>query len=238
MSLGPLLPPELTLTPDTTPELKRAKLRVACRMFESQMLKTMFKAMREATPRTGLIYGGWAEEIFTGLWEQAVADEAVKNRSIGIARLLEQQLGKALYRTQPQRLRLPVRGAVTSPFGPRRHPITGRLHAHKGIDIAAPEGAPVEAAAGGIVSFAGEQEGYGRSVVITHPDGTTTLYAHCKDLLVKEGQRVVAGQVIATVGSTGMATGAHLHFELRAKDGKAVDPAPILGLKTGNETGA
>ncbi|HEY8339567.1 MAG TPA: M23 family metallopeptidase [Egibacteraceae bacterium] len=129
----------------------------------------------------------------------------------------------------PGGLVLPVEGRFSSPFGMRTHPVTGARKMHTGVDIAAPTGTPIRAARGGTVSFAGVRGGYGNLVIIDHPDGTQTRYAHQDALQVQVGQRVAAGQVVGTVGSTGMSTGPHLHFELR-RGGDPVDPAPLLGL--------
>jgi murein DD-endopeptidase MepM/ murein hydrolase activator NlpD len=120
-------------------------------------------------------------------------------------------------------LRLPFRGAIRSVFGPRRDPINGRPRFHKGIDIAAPFGAPIQAAAAGRVVFAGPNKGYGNMVMIEHADGRRTLYAHAEALYVKVGATVAAGQTIAAVGSTGHSTGPHVHFEIRVGD-QAVNP--------------
>jgi murein DD-endopeptidase MepM/ murein hydrolase activator NlpD len=103
----------------------------------------------------------------------------------------------------------PVQGVLVSRFG-----IRGAEH-HDGIDIAAPEGTPVEAAAAGKVIFAGVQRGYGNLAIVDHGSGEATVYAHCEKVLVKLGDEVTAGQVIARVGRTGRATGPHLHFEVR-----------------------
>ena len=120
----------------------------------------------------------------------------------------------------------PVAGAVSSHFGGRSDPFTGEHRHHSGLDIAAPSGTPIRAVEGGEVIVAGRRKGYGNVVMVRHDDGTTGLYAHCRDLGVTTGDRVQAGESIATVGSTGRATGPHLHFELRA-DGKAVDPEAV-----------
>jgi lipoprotein NlpD len=103
----------------------------------------------------------------------------------------------------------PVHGLLVSRFGTR-----GGEH-HDGIDIAAPEGSPVSAAAPGVVIFSGEQRGYGNLAVIDHGRGEATVYAHCEKVLVSQGQPVSRGQLIARVGRTGRATGPHLHFEVR-----------------------
>lgn len=127
----------------------------------------------------------------------------------------------------PVSLKLPLRGAIRSVFGPRRDPINGRPRFHKGIDIAAPQGAPIQAAAAGTVVFSGRNGGYGNMVMIEHADGRRTLYAHAEALYVKVGDRVSASQTIAAVGSTGHSTGPHVHFEVRVGD-QAVNPFSAL----------
>lgn len=116
----------------------------------------------------------------------------------------------------------PLRGVLYGRFGKK-----GK-EAHDGIDLAAPLGTPVKTAAPGSVLYAGTQQGYGNIVIVEHDSGLVTLYAHNKDLRVKTGQKVRAGQVIATVGESGRTSGPHLHFEVR-REGLAVDPMPYLG---------
>jgi murein DD-endopeptidase MepM/ murein hydrolase activator NlpD len=116
---------------------------------------------------------------------------------------------------------VPVKGKLTSNFGHR----WGTHHA--GIDIAAPTGTPVRAASGGIVKKASWDGGYGNAVVIDHGNGVLTRYAHNSELVVKPGQRVKPGDLIAKVGSTGDSTGPHVHLEVQI-DGKKVDPMPWL----------
>lgn len=117
---------------------------------------------------------------------------------------------------------LPVAGTITSPQGYRTDPITGETSYHSGTDIAVPEGTPILAAADGTVTVANALDSWGGSygyyVKIDHGGGLTTLYAHCSRICVTVGQEVKAGQVIAYVGHTGRATGAHLHFEMRNYD--------------------
>jgi len=103
----------------------------------------------------------------------------------------------------------PLKGVLYGRYGVR----SGRRH--DGIDLSAPEGTPIGAAAAGAVIYAGEQNGYGSIIILRHEAGLVTLYAHCSALLVEEGAQVKAGQAIARVGQTGRSTGPHLHFEVR-----------------------
>lgn len=125
---------------------------------------------------------------------------------------------------------LPVSGGrVTSQYGWRTDPFTGQKTFHGGVDIGLPEGTPIYASAAGVVIEAGIKGGYGYTVMIQHDDGFVTLYGHASKLLVKEGQRVAQGQLIARVGSTGRATGPHLHFEVR-KGEATVDPNSLVTI--------
>ena len=123
--------------------------------------------------------------------------------------------------------KLPVEGQPASGYGMRMHPIDHEERLHSGMDIAAPSGTPIQAAAAGQVVFSGTQAGYGNVVVIQHTEGYSTLYAHNTVNLVSVGTTVSQGQPIATVGSTGRSTGPHLHFEVR-KDGKWLDPVQFF----------
>ncbi len=125
------------------------------------------------------------------------------------------------------RLLRPIPGAIESGFGMRVHPITGKTRMHNGLDMHGNAGDPIRAAADGKVIFAGVKGGYGNAVMIDHGGGMVTLYAHQSKLLVKEGQRVTAGDVIGLIGSTGLSTGPHLHFEVRI-NGSPVDAAKYL----------
>lgn len=109
----------------------------------------------------------------------------------------------------------PAEGRISSEFGPRVHPVTGKHRPHNGIDVAGPVGAPIRAAAAGTVSFAGVRGGYGNLIIVDHGDGRETYYAHNSANDVSVGQQVSAGQHIGKVGATGQVTGPHLHFEVR-----------------------
>lgn len=124
-------------------------------------------------------------------------------------------------------LMYPTIGPVTSNFGWRTHPILGTERFHAGIDFGADYGSLIYASARGRVIYADWYGGYGNSVIIDHGNGMTTLYAHCSELYVKDGDIVEKGQPISAVGSTGFSTGPHLHFELRA-NGEPIDPAAYL----------
>ena len=117
--------------------------------------------------------------------------------------------------------------SISSPYGMRLHPILGVYRMHTGIDIAAPSGVNIVAANDGTVALATYDSGYGNYILINHGGGYSTLYAHSSQLLVSAGQAVTRGQTIAKVGSTGMSTGAHLHFEVRI-NGSTTDPVPYL----------
>jgi murein DD-endopeptidase MepM/ murein hydrolase activator NlpD len=117
----------------------------------------------------------------------------------------------------------PVAGRITSGFGNRYHPILHQYRMHTGVDIGAPQGTPIHAAGAGTVILASYVRGYGNCIIIDHGDGLTTLYGHCSALAVSEGETVSQGQVIAYVGMTGLATGPHLHFEVR-RNGVPVPP--------------
>jgi len=126
---------------------------------------------------------------------------------------------------------------VSSGYGMRFHPVSGGVKPHLGVDFAAPTGTPVRAVGDGVVEFAGVQRGYGNLVVLNHRNGHSTAYAHLSSIGVRKGQRVEQGTLVGAVGSTGVSTGPHLHFEFRdngvhkdpltlARQGEAVPVSP------------
>jgi murein DD-endopeptidase MepM/ murein hydrolase activator NlpD len=117
-----------------------------------------------------------------------------------------------------------VIGAIASRFSrARRHPLLHVIRPHLGVDVAAPRGTQITAPAPGRVSFVGRKFGFGLVVEIDHGNGVTTRYAHCGSALVSEGARVQRGVAIATVGTSGLSTGPHLHYEVLV-NGRQVDP--------------
>lgn len=121
---------------------------------------------------------------------------------------------------------MPVAGHMTSPFGMRRHPILGYVRMHAGIDYGAAYGSPIYAVADGVVSFSGRHGGHGNYVRIEHGGGLGTGYGHMSRIAVSAGTRVRAGQVIGYVGSSGLSTGPHLHFEAY-RGGQTINPAGL-----------
>jgi murein DD-endopeptidase MepM/ murein hydrolase activator NlpD len=122
------------------------------------------------------------------------------------------------------------RGTITSLFGPRKDPFTGKPDFHTGIDIGAPDGTDVRAARDGVVSMAANNKILGNFIVLDHPGGYQTVYGHLSVISVTMNQRVSAGSVLGAVGHTGYATGPHLHFEVRRK-GSVMDPFPLLAVR-------
>lgn len=129
--------------------------------------------------------------------------------------------------SQPQFLSSPLQfSRVSSGYGMRFHPISGRRKAHLGVDFAAPTGTPVRTVADGVVTFAGWQRGYGNIIKVQHRDRKSTAYAHLSRIDVRKGQKVAQGEFIGAVGTTGASTGPHLHFEFKVA-GAHQDPLEV-----------
>ena len=118
-------------------------------------------------------------------------------------------------------------GRLSSPFGPRRDPLSGRVAMHEGIDLAAPAGSPIMAMADGIVSFSGRNGGYGQMIELDHGSGYRSRYGHNRENLVSVGSRVRKGEAIASLGSSGKTTGPHVHVEL-LYNGTPIDPMFLI----------
>lgn len=160
------------------------------------------------------------------------AEDQLERDSQNIALLIQQRLAGqggpgSVVAFGTGQMSYPSVGPVTSTFGWRIHPILGYSRFHAGLDFGAGYGTPIRAADTGTVIFAGWYAGYGNTVVIDHGKGTVTLYGHSSQLYVQAGQIVQRGQAIAAVGSTGLSTGPHLHFEVR-QNGYPVDPLAYL----------
>jgi murein DD-endopeptidase MepM/ murein hydrolase activator NlpD len=148
--------------------------------------------------------------------------EVVSQLEENIHKLDQHLLDKESYLASTPTL-LPAQGWITSYFGQRISPHSGKLKMHEGIDVGAPYGTQIVAPADGVITYSGEKAGFGKFVQIDHGFGIETLYAHNQNLFVKNGQRIKRGMLLAGVGSTGHSTGPHLHYEVRV-NGIAVDP--------------
>ena len=125
----------------------------------------------------------------------------------------------------------PILGHLNSTYGYRDHPVDGEYKFHNGVDIGGQQGDPIGAFAAGTVEYIGENDDHGLYLQIDHGNGVKSFYAHCSKLLVSQGQAVAVGETVALVGSTGMSTGPHLHFEIKCA-GVHVDPAYYLTFLT------
>ncbi len=144
--------------------------------------------------------------------------------SLETLKLLAEETYKSL-RSLP--IGYPVSGSITSTFGLRKNPLGRGYEFHTGIDIETPQDTPVRATADGVVVLADSFGNYGGTIILKHPTGYSTLYAHLSRIEVHDGQHVKAGQIIGRVGSTGRSTGPHLHYEV-ILDNKALDPMKFL----------
>jgi murein DD-endopeptidase MepM/ murein hydrolase activator NlpD len=204
--------------------------RRAAQEFASYLYLEMLKAMRATLPKDGLFDNdSLSQDIYTSMFDTEVARVLAKRDTTGFAKTVEQAIDKLAPKPRGENGEsAPVDGVVSSSFGMRHDPINGGKQFHSGIDIAAPAGSEVKASCGGKVIFSGRTAGYGNLVEIDHGGGMATRYAHNAANLVAVGEEVKPGQVIAVVGNTGRASGAHVHFELR-RGGKPVDPSFMIG---------
>lgn len=179
----------------------------------------------------------WEEALADAEREESALTAQIKAEEERIERELEQARRARLAAASPVNPNIgiisdggwtwPTGGGVASPFGQRLHPILGYYRLHAGLDIGGAQGQEIWAAHDGIIQLAGWNGGYGNAIVIAHGDSTTTLYGHMSGFAVSAGEYVQPGQLIGYVGSTGLSTGPHLHFEVRI-GGIPVDPRPYL----------
>lgn len=201
--------------------VERQKNEIALLMQELQAQKAEYEAQAQ-TQQT--LIGRLQQDSRALEAAESQLDEDSRNLTI----LIQQRLGNSGVAVRGTgQFSYPSNGSFTSGFGWRVHPILGYRRFHSGLDFGAPHGSPIRAADTGRVIFAGWYGGYGRAVIIDHGNGLTTLYAHASSLSVSEGEAVQRGQTIAAVGSTGLSTGPHLHFEVR-QNGEPVNPANYL----------
>jgi murein DD-endopeptidase MepM/ murein hydrolase activator NlpD len=202
----------------------------AAQEFASFLYLEVLKAMRATLPTNGLFEtDSLSRDIYASIFDTEVARVLAKRDSEGFTRTVERAIENMAPAPRAQvRVGVPVGGTVSSAFGTRHDPIHNKKVFHAGLNIVAAAGAEIKVALTGKVTFSGTATGYGNMVEVDHGSGMVTRYAHNAANLVNAGEQIKAGQVIAIAGSTGRATGTHLHFEVR-RDGKAVDPAPFIG---------
>lgn len=217
----------------------RDRQRVA-QEFSSLLFLEALKSMRAALPQEGFGENeSLSRDLYTNMMDAEIARVMAKRDSTGLTRAVEKSLDKLAPRPQMAgEPREPSAGVISSLFGSRIDPINGQKKFHHGVDIAAPAGTPVKAAAAGKVVFAGHRPGYGNLIEVDHGNGLATRYGHNSANLVAAGQQIQAGQAIALVGATGRATGSHVHFEV-LQAGNPVDPATLVGdLSKGSKLSA
>lgn len=202
--------------------------KAAAQKVQAMFLEVMLKSMEESvSAEDGLFGGSSSAEIYRSMFRQELADAISTQLGGSLTEELEKAAAPKPATTQPTPTdakprahvegldrELPVDGTVTSTVGWRSDPISGERRYHRGTDIAAPQGSPVFAVASGVVTDSRAIGGYGNAVVIQADDGRKMLYGHNLRNLVRPGDRVEAGAPIAQVGSSGRATGPHVHFEI------------------------
>jgi murein DD-endopeptidase MepM/ murein hydrolase activator NlpD len=230
----------------TSPDTDRAKIKEMAQQFESlllaQMLREMKQSMAPESEEQGL--GG---AIMGDTFMSELGMALSKSGGVGMSQILVDGFARSLpafettdsshevsdtmgvVNSAAEIVSHVPRTKISSEFGWRNDPIDGQKRFHAGTDLRLAYGQDVRAAAGGVVTFAGEKGGYGTSLTVRHSDGLETRYAHLSSMDVREGDTVAAGQVIARSGNTGRTTGPHLHFEVR-QNGRPVDPDAVEGL--------
>ncbi|MGE0863532.1 MAG: peptidoglycan DD-metalloendopeptidase family protein [Vicinamibacterales bacterium] len=228
-----------------------AKVRTLAAQFESMLLSQMLKQMKDSmVPENDS--AGFGGAIFADTVNTELGLALTKSGGVGLADSLMKALSRideqpgqseleaavgAMPFTSAAPMPMPMftdltgagERAISSDFGWRPDPIHGQARFHAGLDLKLAYGQEVRAASDGVIKFAGEQAGYGTTVVVDHGNGLETRYAHLSSADVREGAVVTAGQPIARSGNSGRSTGAHLHFEVR-QDGQPIDPDRVTGF--------
>jgi murein DD-endopeptidase MepM/ murein hydrolase activator NlpD len=232
-------------------EKQKGELKKAAQEFEAMFMSYLLKVMRETIEESGLLEGGFGKTIYTEMFDQEWSLSMARQGALGISNMIYKNLsekeiqkdskdadtspigaqkpsasdkpGNKADEQEISDLQLPIQAPVSSSFGVRSDPFSHKDRMHKGIDLAAPEGTNISAPLAGTVVSTGDDNGYGKTILIQHAGGLQTRYAHLGMINVKAGDVVAPQQVLGSVGNTGRSTGPHLHFEV-IRMGKAIDP--------------
>ena len=207
------------------PKLTWSSRRIGVKMRTVRMFLMLMTAVAAAS-------GMWAvtqTETAAALADRVAEQERAMLALTDTLQSLRSASAAAIARVSPPAdMIMPVNGTITSRFSRSRfHPILQIFRSHRGIDVSAPSGTRIVAPAAAVVVSVGREFGFGLTVVLRHSGGVVTRYAHCRSAFVKRGDEVSMGQAIASVGSSGLATGPHLHFEVLVR-GAQVDPIKFL----------
>ena len=216
--------------------LKKTKLLV---QYSSQELSQANHALEQGLKAAGISHGDIEKSLKGVVFNSS--HEGGPSKELGLGTSVDQDLNlykNALERNQSINALLgaiptatPVQGAfIASGFGPRIHPVTGKLTLHEGLDYVPSFDQYAKSVLSGVVEIVkNDPEGYGNMVVVAHSDGVKTLYGHLAYVSVTQGQKVEKGVVLGKIGNTGLSTGTHLHFEIMVKDTK-VNPSIIMAM--------
>ncbi len=218
--------------------LNAQKTQVEQQRNEIDLIRQQLYAQKADYQTQAQLQGGLIQRLNSDRLALAAAESQLERDSQALGSLIQQKVAEEEERLKTNSrnsviirgtgiFAYPSNGSTSSSFGWRTHPVLGYRRFHAGLDFAASYGSTIRAADSGTVIFAGWYGGYGRAVIINHGKGISTLYGHSSELYVFEGQTVERGQAIASVGSTGLSTGPHLHFEVR-KNGAPVNPMNFL----------
>ncbi|MFO7736097.1 MAG: M23 family metallopeptidase [bacterium] len=205
-------------------------------IFISKMLS---EAMPEGGGENTLFGKSNARDIYKSMFYDAMAEEMAQSSPFGIKDMLLEKYSDSSQKEKvlpaelsAEKVRRPgpvMRNyRVTSSFGLRNDPFTGKLRFHRGIDLAAKEGEPVFSPISGKVIKSGEERGYGNCIRVLGRDGKTYIFAHLKHMTTEEGSMISKGEKLGSVGSSGRATGPHLHFEVRDRNNRSLNPADLF----------
>ena len=204
---------------------EKAKIQVAAQQFEALLLHELVK---HAVPKGDDMSDSMASKTYGDMLAHQLAGAMASSGSIGLAQMLAGDIKGAPAPMDTHHHQGEVHGAkISSAYGNRVHPVTGRHHHHSGVDVALSVGTPLHAPDGGRVSRISESKNGGLSVTLSHSGGRTTTFRHLDAALVQEGQVVSEGQVIAQSGASGRVTGPHLHLESRVR-GNLADPTALV----------